>query len=184
MIIEDKAVQLTIQNDQILNLVTRKNAWLSSQVDVEFPTKESIAGRELYRTSQSNKNYSEEKASDFEAVADELYIVDFHRLTICFAMLSAKHWESESDQALMIEFLTQIILEPNFPIIIAFKNGEPVGCALSTLHNNEILISDIYLEDFTSEKYINLVQQLINFISNNFDAEKYYVEHHNFHTQG
>ncbi|MBD1557539.1 flavodoxin [Vibrio sp. S9_S30] len=163
-------------------LVERKNQWLCSQVDVKYPTKESLAGRKLYKAFQSNKAYTTESVnrSFIDDIADEIFIVDFHRLTICFATLYSNHWEEKESQSLIIEFLTQIILEPDFPIIIGFKNGEPIGCALGTILDKKILISDIYLLSNEKHNYLNFVQQVVNFMGDNFDVDKYIVEHHEF----
>ncbi|WP_104403096.1 flavodoxin [Vibrio penaeicida] len=167
------------QNEEHQALVERKNQWLYSQVDVKYPTKESLAGRKLYQHFQSNKAYSTESSnpSFTSNIADDLFIVDFHRLTICFATLYSNLWEDKDSQSLIIEFLTQIILEPDFPIIIGFKNGEPIGCALGTIWDKEILISDIYLLNERKDSYLNFVQQIVNFTGNNFDVDKYIVEH-------
>lgn len=174
---------LSNQNEEHQALIERKNQWLYSQVDVKYPTKESLAGRKLYKHFQSNKTYSTVSVDDsFSSnVVDELFIVDFHRLTICFATLYSNHWDDKESQSLIIEFLTQIILEPDFPIIIGFKNGEPIGCALGTICDREILISDIYLLNDEKGSYLNFVQQIVNFTDNNFDVDKYIIEHHESH---
>lgn len=174
---------LSSQNEEHQSLIERKNQWLYSQVDVKYPTKESLAGRKLYKQFQANKTYSTESVNHSltSNIADDLFIVDFHRLTICFATLYSNHWDDKESQSLIIEFLTQIILEPDFPIIIAFKNGEPIGCALGTICDREILISDIYLLNDEKGSYLNFVQQIVNFTDNNFDVDKYIIEHHESH---
>ncbi|USD66974.1 flavodoxin [Vibrio sp. SCSIO 43136] len=132
----------------IAQLVEKKNAWLASQVDVEYPTKESLQGRDLYLSRQQTAHAVEYKnplhPDDIEM---EIYVIDFHRLTIMFAMLQAKFWQAESEQSLIVEFLTQIIFDENHPMYIAFAEGEPCACALTTPGDGIVLISDLWSLD-------------------------------------
>ncbi|MCF8777987.1 hypothetical protein LZU85_04165 [Vibrio sp. IRLE0018] len=128
-----------------LPMVSKKNQWLYNQVDCEFPTKESLAGLKLYRDSVEKRSTIEldVKALATEEVTMEHYLVDFHRLTIMFAILQSKRWHCEADQALLIEFLTQIILSAEHDLYVSFVAGEPVGAAIVTHRDEQLLLSDV-----------------------------------------
>ncbi len=169
-------------NEKIQALINKKNQWLYSQVDVKYPTEESLKGRDLYKLFQdSPKEYISNWTSRplVKGVVDDLYIVDFHRLTIVFACLFSKQWKEKESQAYIVEFLTQIILEPDFPIFIGFKNGEPIGCALGTMADGEMLISDIYLSDEGKHSHEEFIQQIINVFGDSFDIGNFAVELNN-----
>lgn len=72
--------------------------------------------------------------------------MDFHRLTIMFSLLQATQWEEGSDeQKLVIEFLTQIILDSEYQLYLGFIAGEPVAALISKVlpDENTILFTDI-----------------------------------------
>lgn len=72
-------------------LVASKNQWLHSQVECEFPTKESLEGLALYQRSLSERTLQPLSCS-LEKSDDELehFLVDFHRLTILFSHTAIK----------------------------------------------------------------------------------------------
>lgn len=128
-----------------LPVVSKKNQWLYSHVDCEFPTKESVAGLQLYRDSVEKRSTIEldVNALATSEVTMEHYLVDFHRLTIMFAIMQSKRWRCEAEQALLVEFLTQIILSAEHDLYVSFVAGEPVGAAIVTLHDEQLLLSDV-----------------------------------------
>ncbi|WP_086984283.1 hypothetical protein [Vibrio aphrogenes] len=133
---------------QIEQLVSNKNQWLINQVDVEFPTPESIAGRDIYLQLQATQLFNTTASHEFSDAqwVDEVIEVDFHRLTIMFSLLQATQWEEGSDeQKLVIEFLTQIILDSEYQLYLGFIAGEPVAALISKVlpDENTILFTDI-----------------------------------------
>lgn len=138
----------------------KKNAWLKSLVEVEFPTPESVLGSDLYlNRAQTYGTYHKNEGVTRSAIdpiptlnIDALYRVDFHRLTIMFAQLHARYWSQNQDEsAHVLEFLTQIILEPDYEIYVGFLNQEAVlGFILSSPKEGVLLMSDcIYWHDET-----------------------------------
>lgn len=123
-----------------------KNQWLYQQVEVEFPTKESIAGMALYKDDLSHRDFvslsSNQPLSD-EFIQDDIFQVDFHRLTVMFALLQASRWSQEREQELIVEFLTQIIYSSPCNLYIGFRQGEPVAAAIVTYADEDLLISDL-----------------------------------------
>ncbi len=126
-------------------LIQRKNQWLRSQVEVDYPTKESLIGRDLYfhyTQSQETVQLSLDTISPASPQVDEFYLVDFHRLTIIFSLLQSAHWPQESDQAMIVEFLSQIILDGEVSLYVGFYQQEAVCAAIVTQEHGAWLISD------------------------------------------
>ncbi len=133
-------------SDPCNTLLAMKNHWLSQQVDVEFPTKESLEGRALYLSANPQlaiEPYIPQPTSDSLIASDQIFLVDFHRLTIMFAQLQASRWSDPAQQALVIEFLTQIIYSKPCELYLAFVHGEAVAGAIVTYHDKQRLISDL-----------------------------------------
>lgn len=153
-------------------MASKKNQWLYSQVDCEFPTKESIDGLQLYQQSVANRSVVELDVTILKQTAIEMshYLVDFHRLTIMFAQLQSRRWPQASQQALMIEFLTQIILSAEHDLYVSFVEGEPIGAAIVTRENERLLFSDVVyqqkfgrleVEEYLSQLALHLASQQI-----------------------
>lgn len=57
-----------------------------------------------------------------------------------------------------MEFLTQIILAPEHALYVSFSAGEPVGAAMLTYGDDQLLVSDVIYRDKTKleeiEKYV------------------------------
>ncbi|KHD25651.1 flavodoxin [Vibrio caribbeanicus] len=131
-----------------IEIAKTKNNWLSEQIDVQYPTKESLAGRSLYLSTAAQSSVvplDTAVSADIGLTSDDLFLVDFHRLTVMFALLQSKRWEQQSEQELIVEFLTQIIYSDPCTLYLAFKEGEPVGAAILTQVDNQLLVSDIVL---------------------------------------
>ncbi len=140
------------------NICKAKNQWLAQQVDVEYPTKESIEGRKIYLESVEKAQCLKVDPTELPngSYADEeIFLVDFHRLTVMFALLQSQRWQSKSEQELIVEFLTQIIYSEPCQLYVGFKNGEPLAAAIVTEIDDEVLISDIIVaaNNDESEKY-------------------------------
>lgn len=130
----------------ISNIAQVKNSWLYQQVDVQFPTKESLKGLDLYKQQVVNRQYQTLNPADYTDSSfstDDIYLVDFHRLTVMFALIQASQWQNETDQEMIVEFLTQIIYSEPCSLYLGFTSGEPVAAAIVTKDNNSVLISDI-----------------------------------------
>lgn len=154
-----------------VSIAQSKNQWLSKQVDVKYPTPESLAGRKLYlETSQSLscQSLTLDQNSDFCFAPEDIFLVDFHRLTVLFAVLQSKRWSTVEQQNLIVEFLTQIIYSEPCELYLAFKDGEPKGAAIVTRGENELLISDIVLVD---EQSIDNQQSFANALVNKLDIK-------------
>lgn len=125
-------------------LLAIKNQWLHQQIEVEFPTKESLEGRALYLEKADNTPLEMWHSRGQEIMeSDALFLVDFHRLTIMFAQLQAQRWHDADQQSLVVEFLTQIIYSPPCELYLAFENGQPTAAAIVTRQDAQTLISDI-----------------------------------------
>ncbi|RIW00050.1 flavodoxin [Vibrio harveyi] len=135
-------------NEQQLESIKRKNEWLHDLVEVEFPTKESLEGREIYNRMLEQKTYevsSNTLLLDNESnlSVEDIFLVDFHRLTVMFSILQSQRWADKHEQEMIVEFLTQIILTPEFELYVGFKEGEPVGAAIVSQYEGNTLISDL-----------------------------------------
>jgi len=130
--------------DSIPKVANLKNQWLSQHVDVQYPTQESLAGRKLYLSSVEKRSIQPLTKEDNGFIAaDDIFLVDFHRLTVMFALLQSKRWTESSEQELIVEFLTQIIYSEPCELYIGFTEGEPTAAAIVTRADRAILISDI-----------------------------------------
>lgn len=138
---------------QVPQIASVKNQWLYQQVDVEFPTQESLKGKDVYQQWVSQRDYVNlnqylaEHSTSASFDPQDIYLVDFHRLTVMFALQQAQRWQEKQDQELIIEFLTQIIYSEPCQLFIGFQNGEPVATAIVTLHEEQFLISDLYTQE-------------------------------------
>lgn len=135
-------------NEQQLEIIKRKNAWLHELVEVEFPTKESLEGRQTYFLSLEEAEYDVLPDKLFIESAralqnDDIFLVDFHRLTVMFSVLQSQRWSTQHDQDMIVEYLSQIILDPDFELYVGFNDGEPVGAAIVSHYEGNTLISDI-----------------------------------------
>ncbi|ELC3157970.1 flavodoxin [Vibrio harveyi] len=135
-------------NEQQLESIKRKNEWLHDLVEVEFPTKESLEGREIYNRMLEQKTYEVSSNtllldSESNLSVEDIFLVDFHRLTVMFSILQSQRWADKHEQEMIVEFLTQIILTPEFELYVGFKEGEPVGAAIVSQYEGNTLISDL-----------------------------------------
>ncbi|OEF23485.1 hypothetical protein [Vibrio rumoiensis] len=144
---------------QVESYINDKNRWLTGQVDVEFPTPQSIDGRDLYLKKQQTKEYVCNEWADLlkpQPWLHEVILVDFHRLTIMFSVLQATQWADDVEaEKLIIEFLTQIILSDEYQLYIGIVDSKPVTALIGKqdTENNVTLFSDIVIApEFQREK--------------------------------
>ncbi|WP_089139206.1 flavodoxin [Vibrio rumoiensis] len=133
---------------QIESYISDKNNWLSKQVDVEFPTPESLIGRQLYLASQQDITFTESNIESLLKTKGDLEVieVDFHRLTILFSIIQASLWsDTPADERFIIEFLTQIILDDDYQLYLGFHEREPVSALICHIDqkNSLAVLSDI-----------------------------------------
>lgn len=130
-----------------LNCGCGQNQWLSSQVDVEFPTAESLEGRDIYHALSRHTEVSLFQPQACDApLLQEIYLVDFHRLTVWFALLQATRSSTQHDQERLVEFFTQIIYSPPCQLFLGFHLGEPVAAGMVTEHEHMVLLSDLVVK--------------------------------------
>ena len=156
-----------------------KNNWLYQQVDVQFPTKESLIGLEVYKKAVENRQYKliEHSEGDQSAFAqDDIFLVDFHRLTVMFSLLQSSQWQDSSDQEMIVEFLTQIIYSEPCALYIGFKSGEPVAAAIITQHEGAVLVSDVVVKSEEEGDTAAFVSALLTKYDQTTQAEALYLE--------
>ena len=134
-------------NEKQLESIKRKNAWLHDLVEVEFPTKESLEGREIYTRLLEEQTYQVvEKSSLLEKechlASEDIFLVDFHRLTVMFSILQSQRWSDKHEQEMIVEYLTQIILTPEFELYVGFAEGEAIGAAMVSQYEGNTVITD------------------------------------------
>ncbi|WP_038181426.1 hypothetical protein [Vibrio rhizosphaerae] len=134
-----------------MNIAQIKNQWLSAQVDVAYPTPLSLVGRDLYLASVRQCTY---QPIEFKRVAElktqEVYHVDFHRLTVMFAQLQAEQYRAAAEKEAIIEFFTQIIYSPPCELFLGFEGGEPVAAGILTQAEATVLVSDLVIAEACS----------------------------------
>ncbi|MDV7103459.1 hypothetical protein R3X26_03455 [Vibrio sp. TH_r3] len=131
---------------ELTQLINKKQQWLLSQVDVTFPTPESILGRDLYVKHDNTIRYKPLDLDDRldSSLLDALYLVDFHRLTVMFSQLQALRWENQREQEYVLEFFAQIILSDQHDLYVGFKNNKAIISAIVTKEPlGHVLISDV-----------------------------------------
>lgn len=132
--------------DTIPHIAKIKNQWLAEQVDVQYPTKESLAGRKLYLAKAEQQHFTTlDTDIQYEPnfAQEDIFLVDFHRLTVMFSLLQSQRWDKPEEQELIVEFLTQIIYSEPCQLYLGFSNGEPVAAAVVTTTDDAFLISDV-----------------------------------------
>jgi hypothetical protein len=129
-------------------IVELKNNWLYQQVDVEYPTQESLIGRAIYQQHQTERRCEPwSPIASPEGNHGDVYLADFHRLTIAFALLQADQYLDESDKSHIIEFLTQIMYSEPCELYLGFEKGRAVACAIITRSSGQVLVSDIVVKN-------------------------------------
>ncbi|GMQ48822.1 hypothetical protein [Vibrio sp. 10N] len=148
--------------DIATRLHNQKNQWLANQVEGGYPTKESLKGRDLYLAAISSCYLEPFDVPVVVESQTEWHLVDFHRLTIMFSLLHSKRWDNDEHQQLIVEFLTQIIVEPNHELYVGFQNGEPVAAAMLTRDQQVTLVSDVAIDGVCDDtKLTEIVASLI-----------------------
>ncbi|ASA57384.1 flavodoxin [Vibrio gazogenes] len=134
-----------------MNIAQIKNQWLSAQVDVAYPTPQSLAGRDLYLASVQQCVYQDIELKTVTALMpQDVYHVDFHRLTVMFAQLQASQYHASSEKEAIIEFFTQIIYSPPCELYLGFEQGQPVAAGILTQTATDVLVSDLVIVETCS----------------------------------
>lgn len=159
-------------------IASAKNQWLYQHIDVKYPTKECLEGRKLYKQrieSMSYKTLAELNWQAPESPASlEIHKVDFHRLTVMFALMQAKHWPQQAQQDLIVEFLTQIIYSEPCELYLGFIEGNPVAASIITTLDGQVLLSDFFVEEEVKDQFISGLLDLID--ADTIDNSDVYLE--------
>ncbi len=150
-------------NNEIPAIAIKKNNWLLSQVDVAFPTKECLRGRDIYHENTLRKSYQLATSANLdsgETQVDEIYNVDFHKLTVMFSLNQASVGSNDTDKADLLEFFSQIILCDEHSLYIGLSNGEVVASAILTADEESLLISDVVNKQ-PGQSILSFAQQLM-----------------------
>ncbi|NOH81498.1 flavodoxin [Vibrio sp. RE86] len=156
-----------------------KNNWLYQQVDVQFPTKESLIGLEVYKKAVESRQYKRIEHNTGEQASfaqDDIFLVDFHRLTVMFSLLQSTQWHDSSDQDMIVEFLTQIIYSEPCALYLGFKSGEPVAAAIISQHEGSVLVSDVVVKSGDESETAAFVSAVLTKYDHTTQAEALYLE--------
>jgi hypothetical protein len=135
----------------------QKLAWLVSQIEVDYPTRESVLGKASYLDLAESSpvqlfDFDKMKLSNSNASWLE---VDFHKMTVMFALFMSKNAIiPEAQREFLQEFLAQIILTSStqHKLYLAFLEGQLVGSAIVNLGDDLLLITDCLLLDSVEDK--------------------------------
>ncbi|MCP3699347.1 MAG: hypothetical protein GY920_12440 [Aliivibrio sp.] len=143
----------------------QKQAWLSNQVNVDFPTPESVKGRDVYLKQPAKVAEEYQFSSETLPETISVLLVTEHRLTIRWAITVARQWDAEYEDVL--EFLTQIDLCDDYQLSVALDGMKPVAACLSQVIDGIMYVSDIVLtsDAINEDAFLNtvMVQQSIQF---------------------
>lgn len=152
-------------NNEIPENAHKKNQWLLSQLDIAYPAKESLLGREVYKSKLSQRTYQILPQEQIPSQIDELHKVDFHKLTVLFSLNQASAYQDEIERAHILEFLSQIMLSDEHELYVGTKSGNVVASAIITATNDSLLISDIVNQH--DQDCIGFAKQLHEFVIHN-----------------
>ncbi|KAB0300770.1 hypothetical protein F2Z80_16770 [Vibrio fortis] len=162
-------------NNEIPEIALKKNAWLASQVDVAYPAKESLLGRDVYQANLAKKSYQLLPSNQAPSDIEEIHKVDFHKLTVLFSLNQASVYESEFDKTHILEFLSQIILSDEHQLYIGTSGPDVVASAIVTVEGDDVLISDIVNQ--AGQGTIGFAQQLASLLGSSITSNtKLWVE--------
>ncbi|GEA59392.1 hypothetical protein [Vibrio comitans] len=141
------------------HLQQQKTQWLLSQIEVAYPTRESVLGKACYLDliEKFSKIASLEcPSSESTPVANntEWLRADFHKLTVLFAHFMATHSDiPDASREYLQEFLAQIILDDQGPhsLCIGFEGSEVVGVCIVSNTSDTLLVSDLLLKNSLSK---------------------------------
>jgi hypothetical protein len=140
-------------------VVTIKNQWLCSHVDIEYPTPLSLKGRDIYMAALLPCEYQIcDMSSGSTFFEKDIFCADFHRMTVMFAVLQSQSYKTINEQEAVLEFLAQIMYSKPCDLYLGFHNGEPVASAIITHHHNVLLCSDIYVAKLYQDHTIDFAQ--------------------------
>ena len=159
-------------------IASAKNQWLYQHIDVKYPTKECLEGRKLYKQRIANMSYKTLAELNWQSSEShpslEIHKVDFHRLTVMFALMQAKHWPQQAEQDLIVEFLTQIIYSEPCELYLGFVDGNPVAASIVTHLEGQLLLSDFFVEEGVKEPFVASLLALVD--GDKIDNSDVYLE--------
>ncbi|MGF1850965.1 hypothetical protein L4C44_03620 [Vibrio satsumensis] len=162
-------------NNEIPEIAHKKNQWLFSQLDIAYPAKESLLGRELYQSKLPSKSYQLLAQDQMPSQIDELHKVDFHKLTVLFSLNQASVYQDEAERAHMLEFLSQIMLSDDHVLYIGTQSGEVVASAIVTAVEGSLLISDVVAG--SGQSINDFAKQLHDFwVQDHASCDKVWIE--------
>ncbi|GEM79410.1 hypothetical protein [Vibrio superstes] len=157
------------------HLQQQKTQWLLSQIDVAYPTRESVLGKACYLDLVEKFNEITSLASSADDLnqamsTTEWLRADFHKLTVLFARFMASHSDiPEASREFLQEFLAQIILDDQgaYSLCLGFEGSEVVGACIVSNGSDTILVSDLLLksdlaQDVEVAAILNLFDSEIN----------------------
>lgn len=122
-------------------------------------TAQSLEGRDIYHALSRHTEVSLFQPQACDApLLQEIYLVDFHRLTVWFALLQATRSSTQHEQERLVEFFTQIIYSPPCQLFLGFHLGEPVAAGMVTEHEHMVLLSDLVVKP---NLYLTLAKHLL-----------------------
>lgn len=137
----------------------QKLAWLANQVNVDFPTPESVKGRDVYLNQETLDSAEYTYLSPELTKNISILLVIEHRLTIRWAMTVASQWDAEYDDVL--EFLTQVDLCDDYQLFIALDGMKPVAACLSQAFDDVMYVSDVVITSnaLTIDRFLSAVME-------------------------
>ncbi|PMG83237.1 hypothetical protein BCU83_05110 [Vibrio breoganii] len=137
------------------HLQHQKTQWLLSQIDVAYPTRESVLGKACYldlieKFSEINSLVSPAKDLNQAVSTTQWLRADFHKLTVLFARFMASHSDiPEASREFLQEFLAQIILDDQgaHSLCLGFEGSEVVGACIVSNTSEIVLVSDLILKN-------------------------------------
>ncbi|GAD79847.1 hypothetical protein [Vibrio ezurae] len=137
-----------------------KNQWLFSQVEVDFPTRESVLGKACYldliEATNTITAFDIDELQDSDSSAQFDWVkADFHKLTVLFSQFYASHSRVPvASKEYLQEFFAQIILDESTPhsLCLGFAGPEVAAVAIVSCVKERVLVSDLLLADSCSEK--------------------------------
>lgn len=153
------------------HLQQQKTQWLLSQIDVDYPTRESVLGKACYldlveKFSEITSLVIPSTGLAPVASNTEWLRADFHKLTVLFARFMASHSAvPDASREYLQEFLAQIILDDQgaHSLCLGFNGSEVVGACIVSNDSKALLVSDLLLKsDLTQDVEIAAILNLFD----------------------
>lgn len=138
-------------DSSVVSHFTKKQRWMASHIEqAQFPTKESKAGLQLYKASETQPVVVSD-TPDTHSEAFTFYQVDCHPLMVRYAKTLAQKWSGDELNTAM-KFLSQLSLTdmptPEGQAVelwLAMKAGNPIATGMLFSSEEEIgVVAGIY----------------------------------------